>query len=90
MKHLKNFEISNNIDIVLIHRTFLSDNNLDIGSKKYISKLKKTIPYIIVTSGGGKPHGLEGYYRFKPLSQLTDFFTSELFSKFSINKIITS
>lgn len=87
----KNIACSENpIDILVIHRTFLSEQKLGESLETYLKSLRENIPFVIVISGGGKPHGLKGEYRFKPLSQIETKFKSEHFSKYSISKILTS
>lgn len=67
-------------DVLVIHRTYLTEPTI-------LSRIKKYIPFIVVTSGGGPPHGLTGSYKFVPFS-LVDASVNKTLSKLSFTQTL--
>lgn len=75
------------IDALIIHRTYLGKNYCHKESDaEYLKEIRKTIPFVIVISGGGRPHGMQGKFKFRPYNAFQPFFASGV-SKYNITRL---
>jgi len=86
--------IINSPDCIIMHRTFLNEEwlrekfhgkTIEEKQNQFFRLIQKLVPFIIVISGGGAPHGVCGYYKYKPFSMYDSLFGYQ-FSKLRITK----
>lgn len=65
-------------DILVIHRTYLKKESLDLEIKAFLEMADKIFGSVIVTSGGGYPHNLQEQVRFVPFSIIEQCISSRL------------
>lgn len=79
-------------DSIIIHRTVLNTlaDKLNVDTAEFISLLKKKIPFVVVTSGGGKPHSIPGAFKFLPFSILDNYCQTKRLAKYSLSQQLLS
>jgi len=63
---------SRKFDMLIIHRTFVNKLSGEEKPHQFFETVRKSIPFVIVTSGGGTPHNMkEAAFKFANLEMLT-------------------
>jgi hypothetical protein len=83
-------------DAVILHRTYLNDEYKDsircgLEVEEFLLKLRRTIPFVFVNSGGSYPHGIKGIFKFIPFNELRNkFVNGKGIAKLSLANFILS
>lgn len=79
----KNDSLPKHFDMIVLHRTVLTDMIGKTDSEEFIDQLHHHFPYVIVNSGGGRPLKVKGNYKFLPYASLSKYFGRKEFAKYS-------
>lgn len=78
-----NCTLPNRFDMIILHRTVLTDMIGNLESEIFIDQLHCHFPYVIVNSGAGRPMKVKGNYKFLPYATLSKYFGLKEFAKYS-------
>lgn len=88
----ENSNVPDNIDILIIHQGILDSKitwNKNLNRKMFIKKLKEKIPFIVITSGRGRPDIPSGT-KFLSFSIIEECLLSKPISKFILTQTLMS
>lgn len=85
---------NDDIDMLIIHQGiienyFLDDDNSK-GQEDLLESFRKEVPFVIVDSGRGIPHGLSEDVKFMPFSLIRNYVMGERVAKHSLTRIAMS
>lgn len=77
-----------NPNLIIIHQGIIEDFLKVPNIEKFLDKLRKFAPYIVINSGRGIPQGLPSTEKFIPFSLLEDWVMGDRISKYSMVKFL--
>jgi hypothetical protein len=78
-----NCTLPNRFDMIILHRTVLTDMIGSLEPEIFIDQLHCHFPFVIANSGAGRPMKVKGNYKFLPYATLSKYFGLKEFAKYS-------
>ena len=81
---------NNKYDIFIIHQGMLDKIGLKETGKvgEFIDKIKKSVPFVIITSGRGEPENIPQNAKFLPFSNIESFLLSNFPEKYLLTQMM--
>lgn len=84
----KSISLNLNPDVTIIHRTILKKLLGDGESSMPLDKLNELFPNLIVTTGSGSTHGIDGDFKILPFNTLSELVCGKRIQKLRLSKLL--